>query len=151
MTNLSNNPNACYNLLKQRSWIVLNFFVRIHSTVYVRVFFWSAFQDKSGVNLFVKYKRSGTFKKANIITTSPLKVNIFVLLLARERERERERERDLLLPREGLFSAGVAQTFWNGENSWGLGVLTSCSVNLKRGYSPFCASVLLITKVGHQI
>ena len=22
---------------------------------------------------------------------------------------------------------------------------------LKRGYSPFCASVLLITKVGHQI
>ena len=23
--------------------------------------------------------------------------------------------------------------------------------NLKRGYSPFCASVLLITKVGHQI
>ena len=40
------------------------------------------------MNLFVKYKRSGTFKKANIITTSPLKVNIFVLLLARERERE---------------------------------------------------------------
>ena len=26
-----------------------------------------------------------------------------------------------------------------------------CKRLLKRGYSPFCASVLLITKVGHQI
>ena len=28
---------------------------------------------------------------------------------------------------------------------------TDCNPSLKRGYSPFCASVLLITKVGHQI
>ena len=32
-----------------------------------------------------------------------------------------------------------------------LGAMSSTDHSLKRGYSPFCASVLLITKVGHQI
>ena len=41
------------------------------------------------MDLFVKYKRSGTFKKANIITASPLKVNSFVFVNPREKDVER--------------------------------------------------------------
>ena len=48
------------------------------------------------MDLFVKYKRSGRFKKANIVTAGPMKVNSFVFVSPREKDVERSSDRKSL-------------------------------------------------------